>query len=66
MIDDLSKAKRQVYSDIKKMFNVKVPLDPRQEEMLTDYTSHYCQSYLMKYRNITTLGQLGKILADYA
>ena len=34
--------------------------------MVTDPTAHYCESYLMKYRNITTLGQLGKILADYA
>ena len=34
--------------------------DPRtHREMLTDYTTHYCQKYLMKYRNVTTLGQLG-------
>lgn len=38
LIADLSNAKRKVYSDIKKMFSVQVPLDFRQEEMLTDYT----------------------------
>lgn len=37
LISDLENAKRQVYSDIKKMFNVQIPLDQIQEEMLIDY-----------------------------
>ena len=35
-------------------------------QMLTDYTTHYCQKYLMKYRNVTTLGQLGQIVGGRA
>jgi len=34
---DLSLAKKKVYSDIKTMFGIQVPLDQRQEEMLIDY-----------------------------
>jgi GH24 family phage-related lysozyme (muramidase) len=34
---DLAVAKKQVYNDIKHMFNVQVPLTPLQEEILTDY-----------------------------
>jgi len=34
---DLLTAKKQVYSDIKSMFGVEVPLDDYQEEMLIDY-----------------------------
>lgn len=34
---DLALAKKKVYSDIKIMFGIQVPLDQRQEEMLIDY-----------------------------
>jgi len=34
---DLAIAKAKVYSDIKKMFDVQIPLEDYQEEMLTDY-----------------------------
>ena len=35
--DDLFIAKKKVYSDIKSMFGVQIPLEDYQEEMLTDY-----------------------------
>lgn len=34
---DLASARNKVYSDIKSMFDVQIPLDQRQEEILTDY-----------------------------
>lgn len=37
LLSDLEHAKRQVYKDIEQMFGVKVPLDTKQEEILTDY-----------------------------
>lgn len=36
-MSDLELARKKVYSDIKNMFGVQVPLDTRQEEILTDY-----------------------------
>lgn len=35
---DLETARKKVYDDIKSMFDVQIPLDQRQEEMLTDFT----------------------------
>lgn len=35
--NDLALAKKKVYSDIKSMFGVQIPLEDYQEEMLTDY-----------------------------
>jgi 8-oxo-dGTP pyrophosphatase MutT (NUDIX family)/GH24 family phage-related lysozyme (muramidase) len=37
LISDLEHAKRTVYSDLKKMFEVQIYLDTKQEEILTDY-----------------------------
>lgn len=37
LLSDLAIAKRRVYSDIKDMFGVQVPLDTKQEEILVDY-----------------------------
>lgn len=37
LLHDLALAKKTVYSDIKSMAGVQIPLDARQEEMLTDF-----------------------------
>lgn len=37
LLSDLALARKKAYSDIKTMFGVQIPLDQRQEEILTDY-----------------------------
>ncbi len=51
LVEDLEKARKIVYSDIKEMFNVNIVLDPMREEMLVDFAFNL--GSLKKFPNFT-------------